>query len=128
MTSRRKPGRRAVHESAQAYDGVDPRSRVERILLLLSNKDTAEILGVSSSQPSRWKRGQERVSAASLPAVIDLDYVVSRILAEWAPEAAKLWLAGSEPHLLGARPIDVMILRGPLAVIPALDAIHAGAL
>jgi hypothetical protein len=36
------------------------------------------------------------------------------------------WLEGQNPFVHG-RPIDVMILKGPMAIKPALDAEEAGA-
>jgi hypothetical protein len=38
--------------------------------------------------------------------------VVSRLLSVMVPEAALLWLEGSEPLFGGARPIDVLTIDG----------------
>ena len=115
-----------MRETALGFDAFGARERVSRAVDLLGNKLVAQILGVSPSQPSRWRSGKERVSAETLPRLIDLDYVVSRLLLFFRPEAAMSWLEGLNPFVHG-RPIDVMILKGPMAIKPALDAEEAGA-
>lgn len=113
-------------EAGVGYETFAPRERVERIVSFLGNNLSAELLGVSGSQPARWRTGKERVSGENLRRVVDLDYVVTRLLMTWEPTVARSWLDGDNPHL-GGRPIDVIRLRGPAAIIPALDAEDAGA-
>lgn len=112
-------------ESAPRYETFGARERVERIVEVLGNNLTAEILHVSKSQPSLWRSGRARVSTDFAKAVLDLDYVVSRLRMLWDLDVVQDWLYGQNPHVWG-RPVDVMILRGPLAVMPALDAAEAG--
>jgi hypothetical protein len=58
--------------------------------------------------------------------VVDLDYVMAR-LAELYPEpVARVWRESHNAHL-GARPVDVLGLRGAGPVIAALDAEAGGA-
>jgi hypothetical protein len=121
----RRSGRRKVRETALGYEAFGARERVARAVDLLGNKLVAQILGVSASQPSRWRAGKERVSAEAARKLIDLDYVVSRLLYLFHPETATSFLQGQNPFVWG-RPIDVMILRGPMAIKPALDAEEAG--
>jgi hypothetical protein len=52
--------------------------------------------------------------------------VVSRLLSVMVPEAALLWLEGSEPFFGGARPIDVLAIDGPGPVLEALNAVEQG--
>jgi hypothetical protein len=52
--------------------------------------------------------------------------VVSRLLSVMVPEAALLWLEGSEPFFRGARPIDVLTIDGPDPVLEALSAFEQG--
>ncbi|HEV2639688.1 MAG TPA: hypothetical protein VGX23_31435 [Actinocrinis sp.] len=98
-----------------------------RVVDVLGNNATAALLGVASSQPSRWKSGKERLSRASASAVVQLDAFLATMLSVFTPEQAELWLSGSEPHLGGARPADVFRLRGLAGVLPALQAIEEGA-
>lgn len=113
-------------ESAARYEALASRERVERVVAFLGNNLTAELLGVSASQPARWRTGRERVSRENLRALVDLDYVVARLLMTWEASVARNWLEGDNPHL-GGRPLDVMRLHGSVAIIPALDAEDAGA-
>lgn len=59
--------------------------------------------------------------------IVDLHDILNRIIRIYHPDAASMWLAGSEPLLGGARPIDVLVLEGAAPVIRAIDAIAQGA-
>jgi uncharacterized protein (DUF2384 family) len=100
---------------------------VERVIGALGNNTVASILGVSRSQPSRWRRGTERISPENRKRVSDLDHVLDRLLLELYPDQAGEWLTSPNPHLGGARPIDVLELRGAAQVLPAIDALAQGA-
>jgi hypothetical protein len=52
--------------------------------------------------------------------------LVSRMLSLMTPEAALLWLQGSEPFLGGARPVDVLAIDGSVPLLDALGAIEQG--
>jgi uncharacterized protein (DUF2384 family) len=58
--------------------------------------------------------------------IIDVHDVINRALQIFQPQVAADWLAGSEPLLDGARPIDVLKQRGAVPVIQALEGIAAG--
>lgn len=87
----------------------------------------AGALGVSSSQPTRWKSGHERPGLEAARKLLDLDHVLARAQLVWEPEAALIWLESPNAFLDGARPIDVLLLRGSSEVLDALDATMAGA-
>jgi uncharacterized protein (DUF2384 family) len=87
----------------------------------------AQLLGVSKSQPSRWRTGVEQPSPAKARELIDLDHVLARVLLVWTPDVAVDWLTGSNSYLDGARPIDVLRVRGSAEVLEALDAAASGA-
>ncbi|MDN5797837.1 MAG: helix-turn-helix domain-containing protein [Intrasporangium sp.] len=87
----------------------------------------AELLDVSKSQPSRWRSGKEQPSPAKARELIDLDHVLARATLIWESEVAIDWLFGSNSYLDGARPIDVLRVRGSSEVLDALDAAAAGA-
>lgn len=55
------------------------------------------------------------------------DELVNRLLDVLTPARAVLWLQGSDPHLGGARPTDVLELEGPDPLFEALDAYEQGA-
>lgn len=110
--------------AAESYAAAGP---VARVVDALGNNAVADLLNVSRSQPSRWRSGRERPSPESRKRISDLDHVLDRLLIELYPDQAGLWLTGSNPHLGGARPVDVLELRGAVAVLPAIDALAVGA-
>ncbi len=103
------------------------RRRLSWLVSVLGNNQVAELLGVSRSQPSRWRTGKEGLAAENRRAVLDLDYVVARLHETWVPEVAAMWLRGSNAHLGGAVPLEVLRQRGAADVIRAIDAEDQGA-
>lgn len=53
--------------------------------------------------------------------------MLDRLLLELHPDQAGVWLTSPNPHLAGARPIDVLKLRGAAPVLDAIDALAVGA-
>ncbi len=100
--------------------------RLERLIGTLGSNRLAAILDVSPSQPSRWRRGIERMSPTSQRRVLDLDYVMARVLQLFPREQAEIWLTSHNAHL-GARPVDVLRMQGAGPVIAAADAEAEGA-
>jgi uncharacterized protein (DUF2384 family) len=100
---------------------------LERVVAALGNNVVAQILGVSASQPSRWRSGKERMRADHRRQVSDLDHVLDRLLLELYPEQAGVWLTSPNPHLGGARPVDALRVRGAGPVLNAVDALGTGA-
>lgn len=100
---------------------------VGRVVGALGNNVVANILGVSPSQPSRWRSGKERITLESRKRISDLDHVLDRLLLELYPDQAGTWLTSPNPHLGGARPLDVLELRGAAPVLGAIDALTVGA-
>ena len=87
----------------------------------------ARALGVSPSQPSRWKSGKESPSPEMARRLIDLDHVVARAALVWHPDVIPVWLRSANGHLNGQSPLGVLTTRGPNEVLDALDATEAGA-
>lgn len=117
--SRGAPGRRRPDDHAERRAGF--------LVDTLGVTHTASLLGVSKSQPSRWRSGAERPSPAKARELVDLDHVVARASLLWAPDVVHDWLEGPNPHLDGARPVDVVRVRGSAEVLSALDAEASGA-
>lgn len=86
----------------------------------------ARALGVSPSQPSRWKSGKESPSPDMARRLVDLDHVVARALLVWDREVIPDWLTSPNGHLGGATPLGVLATQGPSSVLDALDAVEAG--
>lgn len=110
-----------------AIDAFSPDKSVDRVVVALGNNVAARILGVSASQPGRWRRGSETISPPNRRRLADLDHVLDRLLQELYPDQAGQWLSSPNAHLGGAIPIDVLSLRGAAAVLDAIDALAAGA-
>lgn len=102
----------------------DPLSsdRVRYLADAFGGAQLAALVGVNRSQPSRWISGDERPGPAAAPLLIDLEHVLARARLVWGETAARTWLESANSHLGGARPIDVLQLSGPAAVLEALDA------
>ena len=90
-----------------------------------SGAAVARLLGVSRSQPYRWSTGDETPGPESARLLLDLDHVLARAMLVWPRDVALDWLEGSNSHLDGARPIDVVKERGSAEVIRALDGAFA---
>jgi uncharacterized protein (DUF2384 family) len=87
----------------------------------------AKTLGVSPSQPSRWKSGQEVPSPDVAAKLLDLDHVIALAVQTWHPAVVMDWMAAGNGFLDGARPIDVLLQHGSAEVIDALKASLSGA-
>lgn len=116
-----------VRMQRAASPGTEVRRRLAWITAVLGNNRVAEILGVSRSQPSRWRTGTEGLAARNQRAVLDLDYVIARLHQLWVPEVAATWLESPNAHLGGATPLDVLRQRGAAEVVRAIDAEAQGA-
>jgi hypothetical protein len=101
-------------------------ARLAGLIRELGNNRLAGLLDVSASQPSRWKSGEERISAENQRRLLDLDYVIARLLQLYPREQAEIWLTSHNAHL-GSRPVDVLSLRGAGPVVEAIDAEAEGA-
>lgn len=115
-----------LRNSVQPIDLYLPQPQVIRLVEILGNNLLADLLGVNQSQPSMWKSGKERVSPENQRKISDLDHVMNRLLIEMYPEQAVQWLQGNNPHLNFARPMDVLVLKGPSKVLDAIDALSSG--
>lgn len=87
----------------------------------------AGLLGVDRSAVSLWMRGRRSISNDLAVRVLDVHAVLSRAHRVYNPTLAARWLMGHDPHLGGARPIDVIAMGGTSTVIDALEEIEAGA-
>jgi hypothetical protein len=104
-----------------------PVQRADFLVRILGNKRVAELLSVSASQPSQWRRAKEVPGPEVAPVLLDLDHVVGRLLLIWDASVIVDWLTGPNAFLDGARPIDVLATRGSTEVIEAIEAEAQGA-
>jgi uncharacterized protein (DUF2384 family) len=106
---------------------VDLAPLLGRIVSALGNNAAARLLDADRAQVSRWNSGSEAIGYEMGRRIVDLHDVLTRILRVYPPDAAALWLVGSEPLLGGARPIDVLVMEGASSVVRAIDGIAEGA-
>jgi hypothetical protein len=107
---------------ATAADDPLSASRVRILVDAFGGKALASIVKVSTSQPTRWARGDERPGPRAAPFLIDLEHVLARARLVWGADAAVTWLTSPNVLLDGARPLDTLQSRGPATVLDALDA------
>jgi transcriptional regulator with XRE-family HTH domain len=102
-----------------------------RINLLIDALGTAtrvaECLGVTRPMLSKWHTGTVMPTPAQAKLLVDLDHVVARGSLVYPPEIVHEWLFGHDSYLEGARPIDVLHLRGNADVLAALDSLEQSA-
>ncbi|MGH7918513.1 MAG: antitoxin Xre/MbcA/ParS toxin-binding domain-containing protein, partial [Candidatus Dormibacteraceae bacterium] len=103
------------------------RERADFLVQLIGGAELARWLRVSRSQPTRWRTGAEQPSVEAARELVDLDHVMTRALMLWTPRVATDWFTSANAYLDGARPIDVLRIRGSAEVIDALDAVTSGA-
>jgi hypothetical protein len=126
---RRPPRRRAaraVSRRVADHAAAHVEQRLAYIIEQLGSNEVSRLLGVSQSQPSRWRGGREGMAPDSRRRILDLDYVMARLLEIYPAAIARIWLESHNAHL-GARPIDVLRIRGAQPVVSAIDAEAEGA-
>lgn len=94
-----------------------------RMVDAYSRATIARLLGVDRSLVTRWVRDNRSISGAMRGRIVETHDVLTRVHQVFNPRLAARWLIGHEPFLGGARPVDVMGIRGAAPVIDALDAI-----
>jgi len=97
-----------------------------RLVAAFGGNMVARLLDVDPAMITRWK-GTAPISSEMARRIIDVHDVFNRAFQVLRPRNAVRWLFGQEPLLGGARPIDVLILRGAAPVIEALGGLDAGA-
>ena len=124
--AKKSTARKNTGKSGRVAEIVATEEKLDRLVEAVGNNRVAQMLMVSRSQPSRWRTGEEGIGAENARRVVDLEYVMSR-LAQLYPEAvADTWLTSFNAHL-GARPVDILRLRGAGPVVAAIDAEAEGA-
>ena len=99
---------------------------LKRLIEAYPQATIAALLGVNKSAVNHWITEKREISPEMRGRIIELHDVLSRVHQVFSPTLASRWLTGHEPLLGGARPIDVIAVRGAAPIIDALDAIAAG--
>lgn len=90
-----------------------------------SGAELADALGVSRSQITRWLRGAG-IDPLNAEKIDLLELVLSNLLRLYAPEVARAWLFGLNPHLGDRRPIDMIRMGKVEELLRAIRAERAG--
>ena len=129
---RRRSPARQTRSPEQPSTGKPPAwAPAERAQFLIETvggvNKLAKTLGVSPSQPSRWRTGQEVPRPDVAAKLLDLDHVLALAVQTWDAAVVMDWLTTGNGFLGGARPLDVLLQRGSAEVIDALKATLSGA-
>lgn len=119
----RPPGPRGfvAAEIAPVYGQIEGvLSRLEALIQTLGNNRLAAVLGVSPSQPSRWRTRKDQPSALHQQQIIELDHVMARLFSDMVPHAGLIWL-DSHNDALRTRPIDALALGDFNDVLGAIE-------
>lgn len=90
-----------------------------------SGAELAQALGVNRSQITRWLRGAG-IDPLNAEKIDLLELVLSNLLRLYAPEVARAWLFGFNPHLGNRRPIDLIRMGKIEELMRAIRAERAG--
>jgi transcriptional regulator with XRE-family HTH domain len=90
-----------------------------------SQRRLAELLGVSPAQVTRWRRGQG-IDELNAQRVDLLELVMSALLRLYSAVSAELWLRGTNPHLGGRRPVDLVRAGRARELLDAIAQERAG--
>jgi uncharacterized protein (DUF2384 family) len=106
----------------------DSARRAERVVRLAGGvRKAAHLLGVAPATVTRWVNGDRTPAMVQATALVDLEYVLTRISLVYAGDGvAADWLTGNNAFLDDRRPVDVLREEGPGEVIAALDSEAAG--
>lgn len=106
---------------------VPVRERVSALVEDAGNQAAvARLIGVDRSRVTRWLTTGQQPDADNRRTIDALEFVLARLRSRYHAATAFKWLEGVNPHLAGARPID--LLRGGRVseVIAALEADETG--
>jgi hypothetical protein len=86
----------------------------------------AQLLGVSPTDVERWRYASQAIDEVSSECVGLLELVMPRLLRLHSMEASERWLAGTNPHLRGSRPIDLITAGRTDELLDAIAQERAG--
>jgi hypothetical protein len=93
------------------------------LLEILEIKTLEKYFGVTEFQIDEWLEGDSKLSHEQARLMLDLNYLINLLEFHVYPDQIKVWIVGSNPHLNFAAPIDVLAMKGMIAVLPAVEAI-----
>lgn len=83
--------------------------------------DVAQMLNTRPETVSRWRQGRNEPTGERLLRLLELEYIVQRLLELYSPKSARIWLISRHKALDGNIPAD-LIAEGKIEdVLYALD-------
>lgn len=126
QVARKGPATAPVKVGAGGFEN-NLTAKVARLVDVYGVNGLATLVGVSKSQPSRWRQGAERPGADATKRLLALEYLTSRLAEELTPRQTQVWFASPNPFLRGSTPATVLAEFGSQALEPAIAAIEVGA-
>jgi PHD/YefM family antitoxin component YafN of YafNO toxin-antitoxin module len=96
---------------------------IYELLAILEIETLEKYFGVSESKIDEWLEGESQLSDDQAKLMLDLKYITEVLEFHIHPDQISQWLVGNNPQLNFAAPIDVLTLKGMLAVLPAVAAL-----
>jgi PHD/YefM family antitoxin component YafN of YafNO toxin-antitoxin module len=96
------------------------------LLAILEIESLEKYFSVSESIIDEWLEGESQLSDDQAKLMLDLKYLTGVLEFHIHSDQISQWLVGNNPHLEFASPIDVLALKGMLAVLPAVEALVDG--
>lgn len=95
---------------------------------VLTNAELAEITGVKSRQVQHWASGAHRPQGEAKDRLLELHYIVDRLLDVYTPEGVDIWLHGRNRSLGAQKPIDLLAEGKFEQVLAAVERLASGAM
>jgi hypothetical protein len=105
----------------------DNAEKIHRLIDTYGVTSLAALIGVSKSQPTRWRQGRERPAPPAVKGLLALEYLTSRLSEVFTARQAQIWFDSPNPYLNGSTPAAVFASFGGQAVEPAISAVEVGA-
>lgn len=95
---------------------------------VLTNAELAGITGVKSRQVQHWASGAHRPQGEAKDRLLELHYIVDRLLDVYTPEGVDIWLHGRNRSLEAQKPIDLLAEGKFEQVLAAVERLASGAM
>lgn len=95
---------------------------------VFTNAELAEITGVKTRQVQHWASGAHRPQGDAKERLLEIHYIVERLLEVYKPEGADIWIHGRNRGLGGEKPIDLLRAGAFERVLAAVERLASGAM
>jgi hypothetical protein len=93
----------------------------------LTTNEIGLIAGVRDRQVQHWAAGTSRPTGETRDRLVDIHYMVRKLLDVYRPEGIEIWIHARNPELQGERPIDMLIKGDFQPVVDAVERLQVGA-